>query len=65
MKLTKYIKQLQDLHLQYGDVVVKIKSTYEHEDLSLEDKCSDADRPHYDEDHNCIVVHEDFVRFDD
>ena len=65
MKLIEYIYQLHTLLCKHGDVDIKIKSTYEYEDLSLEDKCSDADRPHYDEDHNCIVVHEDFVRFDD
>ena len=66
MKLTDYIKRLQELYQQYGDVDVMRLTTYEQlYSLDLEEKYTYADKPYYDEDHNCIVVHEDFVRFDD
>lgn len=64
MKLKDYIKHLQDLHQQYGDVNVKISTTYECMDLSINDTYSDAEKPYFDDDNNCIVIHYEFKRYD-
>ena len=65
MKLTKYIKQLQDLHRQYGNADVKFYTAYELENSEYEDVYTKAFKPYYSKGNHCIVVHEDFVRYDD
>lgn len=70
MKLEDYIQHLQYLRSKCGDVDVdvNIKTTYEYigaNDFEYEDGYAKAIKPYYDKNKKCIVVHEEFVRFDD
>lgn len=65
MKLEDYIHQLQDLHQQYGDIDVKFYTSYELENSEYEEEYTEAFKPYYNKANHCIVVHEDFIRFDD
>lgn len=65
MKLDDYIKILKDLKSKYGNVEVAVNKTYECMDLSINDTFLDPEKPYYNKDQKCVVVHEDFVRFDD
>lgn len=64
MKLDDYIKQFEDLKSKYGNVEVKINKTYECSDLSINDTYPDPEKPYFDDDQECVVVHSDFIRFD-
>lgn len=45
MKLSEYIKQLQELKDRCGDVKVKLNKTYECFDLSINDTYKDPEDP--------------------
>ena len=64
MKLDDYIKLLEDLKSKYGNVEVKINKTYECFDLSINETYSDTEKPYYNKDQKCIIVHSDFISFD-
>ena len=64
MKLDDYIKLLEDLKSKYGNVEVKINKTYECFDLSINDTYSDPEKPYYNKDQKCIIVHSDLISFD-
>lgn len=65
MKLIEYIYQLHTLLCKHGDIDVKFYTTYELENSEYEEEYTEAFNPYYNKANHCIVVHEDFVRFDD
>lgn len=64
MKISEYIEQLQDIQNKHGDVDVEINRIYECIDLRTSSTFESVDKPFYDEKHNCVIVHKEFVGFD-
>ena len=60
MKVSQYIKQLQDLQDKHGDVDVKVNITYECSDLSINDTYKDSEKPEYNKRQKCIVIYREF-----
>ena len=48
MKISEYIKYLQELENKHGDVDVKVNITYECSDLSINDTFKEPEVPYYD-----------------
>ena len=70
MKLKDYMGYLKILHDRYGDdIEVKVRTTITLEsiefddDIKQEDNYTDALRPRYNKENNCIVIHKDFVTY--
>lgn len=64
MKVSEYIKLLQDLKTKHGDVDVTINNVYECEDLSINDTYEEAKEPTYSKKHKCISIAYNFITFD-
>lgn len=64
MKLSEYIKYLQELKNNCGDVDVKVNITYECADLSINDTYKDAENPYYDKGQNYVIIYSDFMSYD-
>ena len=67
MKLKDYIRHLQELHHHYGDVAVKFSTTYEVigiGDFEYETDYTKAEKPYYDNENNCVIIHKEFKSFD-
>lgn len=61
------MQYLKKLHHRYGDIEVKIKTTYETiEDRGFahSNKYEDAVKPKYDKNNKCIIVHYELVSND-
>lgn len=65
MKLIEYIHQLHTLLCKCGDIDVKYCTSYELENREYHETYNEPFKPYYNKNGHCIVVHEDFVRFDD
>ena len=65
MRLKDYIRHLQGLHQHYGDIDVTVHTKCMLENLDFDEYYSTADRPYYSKDGNCIVVHSNYIRYDD
>ena len=61
MKISEYIKQLQDMQNKHGDVEVKINKTYECSDLSINDKFNDPPELEYNKKRNCVLILSEFI----
>ena len=62
MKLKDYTQYLKILHDRYGDdIEVKVKTVTILGDYEWKQKCTNAFRPRYNKEHDCIVLH-DFVK---
>ena len=64
MKLSEYIKCLQNLKKEHGDVDVMINNQYECVDLSVIEKVVKADEPYYHEDEFCVVIEDNYITYD-
>lgn len=64
MKISEYIRHLQELKNKCGDVDVKVNITYECSDLSINDVYEDAEKPKYDKGKNCIIIYSNFLSYD-
>ena len=60
MKLLDYIHHLQHLYDKHGDVDVKLNTTYECYDLSINDTFKDPEKPEYNKRQKCIVIYREF-----
>ena len=63
MKISEYIKYLQELKNKHGDVDVKVNITYECSDLSINDTYKDPEKPEYNKGQNCIVIYSNFLSY--
>ena len=63
MKVSQYIKQLQDLQDKHGNIDVKVNKTYEWNDLSIKDTYKSAEKPFYNKKQNCIVIEIEFIGY--
>lgn len=67
MKLSQYMQYLKILQDRYGDIEVKIKTTYEtmgEKDFEHSYGYTDVNKPKYDKNGKCVVILNDFVAFD-
>ena len=64
MKVSQYIKQLQDLQDKHGNIDVKVNITYECSDLSINDTYKDPEKPEYNKGQKCIVIYSEFMSYD-
>ena len=64
MKISEYIKYLQELKNKHGDVDVKVNRTFECADLSIIDTFEDVEKPIYDKGKNCVVIYDEFLNYD-
>lgn len=65
MKLIEYLNQLHTLLCKHGNVDVSVHTKCMLENLDFDENYSTADRPYYSKDGNCIVVHSNYIRYDD
>ena len=63
MKISEYIKCLQELKNKHGDVDVKVNITYECSDLSINDTYKDPEKPEYNKRQKCIVIYSNFLPY--
>ena len=61
MKVSQYIKQLQDLQDKHGNIDVKVNKTYEWNGLSINDTYKSAEKPFYSKKQTCIVIESEFI----
>ena len=64
MKLSQYMQYLRILHDRYGDIEVKMKTTYETAGTYDYDEYTTAGRPRYDKGEECVVIHKEIVSSD-
>ena len=60
MKISEYIKYLQELKNKHGDVDVKVNITYECSDLSINDTFKEPELPYYDKKKKSVIVYREF-----
>lgn len=63
MKISEYIKCLQELKNKHGDVGVKVNITYECSDLSINDTFNDPELPYYDKKKKSVIVYREFYDY--
>ena len=64
MKISEYIKYLQELKNKHGDVDVKVNITYEWHDLCINNTFKEPELPYYDKYKKCYVIYSDFVSYE-
>lgn len=67
MKISQYIEYLKILQYRYGDIEVKMKTTYEtmgEKDFEHTYGYTDVNKPKYDKNGKCIIVHYELVSND-
>ena len=67
MKLSQYMQYLKILQDRYGNIEVKIKTTHEttgEKDFYHSYRYTDVNKPKYDKNNKCVVIHKDYVSFD-
>lgn len=64
MKISQYMQYLKILQDRYGDIEVKMKTTYETAGTYDYDEYTSAGRPRYDKDNECVVIHKEIVSND-
>ena len=60
MKISEYIKYLQELKNKHGNVDVKVNRIFECSDLSINDTFNDPEKPEYNKRQKCIVIYREF-----
>ena len=63
MKISEYIKYLQELKNKHGDVDVKVNRIFECSDLSINDTFNEPELPYYDEEQKSIVIYSEFYDY--
>ena len=62
MKLTEYIKYLQELKNKRGDTDITVRTKCFHQNLDIDENYSAPDKPYFDKYQKCYVIHSNFVR---
>ena len=63
MKISEYIKYLQELKNKHGDVDVKVNRIFECSDLSINDTFNEPEKPEYNKRQKCIVIYSNFLSY--
>lgn len=61
MKISEYIKLLQNLKNKRGDVEIEINREYECADLSINNTFGTPEKPYYNKKRNSVIVFRDFI----
>ena len=62
MKISEYIKYLQELKNKHGDADITVRTKYFHQNLDIDENYSAPDKPFFDKYQKCYVIHSNFVR---
>ena len=65
MKLKEYIECLQKLLNENGDSDVTVRTKCFHQNLDIDENYSAPDKPYFDKNQKCFVIHSSFVRDED
>ena len=62
MKISEYIKYLQDLKSEHGDIEIEIEINKEIKcfDLSTVDTYETAEKPYYNKKRNSVIIYREF-----
>ena len=60
MKISDYIKFLQDLKNKHGDIEIEINKEYECYDLSTNDTYETPEKPYRNKKRNSVIIFKDF-----
>ena len=63
MKISDYIRHLQELKNKHGDVDVKVNRTFECADLSINDTFEDVEKPIFDEEQKSVIIYSEFYDY--
>lgn len=61
MKISDYIKFLQDLKNKHGDIEIEINKEYECSDLSTNDTYETPEKPYYNKKRNSVIIFRNFT----
>ena len=63
MKISEYIRHLQELKNEHGDVDVEVNRTFECGDLSINDTFEEPELPYYDKEQKSIIIYSEFYDY--
>lgn len=63
MKISEYIRHLQELKNKHGDVDVKVNRTFECADLSINDTFKEPELPYYDKEQKSVIIYSEFYDY--
>lgn len=63
MKISEYIRHLQELKNEYGDVDVEVNRTFECSDLSINDTFQKPELPYYDKEQKSVIIYSEFYDY--
>ena len=61
MKVSEYIKCLQNLKNKHGDNEIEINREYECSDLSINNTFETPEKPYYNKKRNSVIIFRDFT----
>ena len=61
MKVSEYIKLLQNLENKHGDIKIEINREYECSDLSINNTFGTPEKPYYNKKRNSVIIFREFV----
>lgn len=63
MKISEYIKYLQDLQNKHGDTEIEINKEFECYDLSTNNTFGTPEKPYYNKKRNSVIIFSDFIGY--
>ena len=60
MKISEYIKYLQNLKSEHGDIEIEINKEFECYDLSIIDTYETPEKPYYNKKRNSVIIYREF-----
>ena len=57
MKISEYIKYLQNLKNKHGDIEIEINREFECSDLSTTDTFETPEKPYYNKKRNSVIIY--------
>lgn len=60
MKISDYIKELQNLENKHSDIEIEINREIECSDLSVIDTYDTPEKPYYDKKRNSVIIYREF-----
>ena len=60
MKISKYIKYLQNLKSEHGDIEIEINREIECSDLSTIDTFETPEKPYFNKKRNSVIIYREF-----
>lgn len=63
MKISEYIKYLQNLKNKHGDIEIEINKEIECYDLSTVDTFGTPEKPYYNKKRNTVIIYREFIGY--